>query len=124
MLDTVDDDPLSVLQGHSITYRITLGPQAGRKVFTLQTLPPVDIDESHNGTVGQVAGFNLHACVAARAGQRRKLERLCRCYLATSSGLVYATQVKQVGARLGGNGISRSNKVESLYGANAPRYRV
>ena len=31
-LDTADDDPLSVLQGHSITYRIALGPQAGRKV--------------------------------------------------------------------------------------------
>jgi hypothetical protein len=77
-LDTADDDPLSVLQGHSISYRIALGPQAGRKVFTLQTLPPVDIDESHSGTVGQVAGFNLHAGVAARADQRRKLERLCR----------------------------------------------
>ena len=35
-LDTADDDPLSVLQGHSIAYRIALGPQAGRKVFTLQ----------------------------------------------------------------------------------------
>jgi hypothetical protein len=77
-LDTADDDPLSVLQGHSITYRIALGPQAGRKVFTLQTLPPVDIDDAHSGTVGQVAGFNLHAGVAARADQRRKLERLCR----------------------------------------------
>jgi len=67
-----------VLQGHSISYRIALGSQAGRKVFTLQTLPPVDIDDSHTGTVGQVAGFNLHAGVAARADERRKLERLCR----------------------------------------------
>ena len=77
-LDSADDDPLSVLQGHSISYRIALGPQAGRKVFTLQTLPPVDIDEMHSGTVGQVAGFNLHAGVAARADERHKLERLCR----------------------------------------------
>ena len=77
-LDTADDDPLSVLQGHSISYRIALGPQAGRKVFTLQTLPPVDIDEMRSATVGQVAGFNLHAGVAARADQRHKLERLCR----------------------------------------------
>ena len=75
-LDTTDDDPLSVLQGHSISYRIALGPQAGRKVFTLQTLPPVDADEMHSGTVGEVAGFNLHAGVAARADQRHKLERL------------------------------------------------
>ena len=77
-LDSADDDPLSVLQGHSISYRIALGPQAGRKVFTLQTLPQVDIDEMHSATVGQVAGFNLHAGVGARADQRRKLERLCR----------------------------------------------
>jgi hypothetical protein len=76
-LDTTDDDPLSVLQGHSISYRIALGPQAGRKVFSLQTLPPVDMDEAHSG-VGQVAGFNLHAGVAARTDQRHKLERLCR----------------------------------------------
>jgi len=77
-LDTADDDPLCVLQGHSITYRIALGPQAGRKVFTLQTLPPVDMDESHTDAFGQVVGFSLHAGVAARADERRKLERLCR----------------------------------------------
>ena len=35
--DAVDDDPLNPLLGHSITYRIAVGPQAGRKVFTLQT---------------------------------------------------------------------------------------
>jgi hypothetical protein len=29
-LDGADDEPLDVLQGHSITYRIALGPQAGR----------------------------------------------------------------------------------------------
>ena len=33
-LDTVDDDPFSAL-GHSITYRIALGPQVGRKVERL-----------------------------------------------------------------------------------------
>jgi len=29
-------------------------------------------------TVGEVAGFSLHAGVAARANERNKLERLCR----------------------------------------------
>jgi hypothetical protein len=28
-LDPADDDPSSVLQGHSFTYRIALGPQVG-----------------------------------------------------------------------------------------------
>jgi hypothetical protein len=30
------------LRGHSITYRIAVGPQAGHKVLTLQTLPADD----------------------------------------------------------------------------------
>ena len=30
------------LLGSSITYRIAVGPQQGRKVFTLQTLPACD----------------------------------------------------------------------------------
>ncbi len=37
--DMVNEDPMNSLLGHSITYRIAVGPQAGRKVFTLQTLP-------------------------------------------------------------------------------------
>jgi hypothetical protein len=38
-LDEPDEDPMNQLQGHSITYRIAVGPHQGRKVFTLQTLP-------------------------------------------------------------------------------------
>lgn len=67
---------MTPLLGHSITYRITVGPQAGRKVFTLQTLPASD--EPFGDGVGQAAGFSLRAGVAARAHQRQKLERLCR----------------------------------------------
>ena len=35
-------------------------------------------DEPFDDGVGKVAGFSLHAGVAARADQRQKLERLCR----------------------------------------------
>ena len=59
------------------TYRIAVGPQAGRKVFALQTLPACEPDEFAD-TVGKVPGFSLHAGVAARADERKKLERLCR----------------------------------------------
>jgi hypothetical protein len=76
--DAVDDDPMSQLCGHSITYRIAIGPQAGRKVFTLQTLPACDPEDQVGDTVGRVAGFSLHAGVAVRANERQKLERLCR----------------------------------------------
>ncbi len=69
---------MNQLRGHSITYRIAVGPQQGRKVFTLQTLPESYPYESSTATVGKVAGFSLHAGVAAKAQQRDKLERLCR----------------------------------------------
>jgi hypothetical protein len=63
--------------GSSITHRIAVGPQQGRKVLTLQTLPACD--EPFDGGVGEVAGFSLHTGVAARADQRQMLGLLCRC---------------------------------------------
>ena len=72
-----DEVPMHHLLGSSITYRIAIGPQQGRKVFTLQTLPDCG-DDPLAPTVGKVAGFSLHAGVAARANERDKLELLCR----------------------------------------------
>ncbi len=74
--DAMEAGLLDQLSGYSITYRIAVGPQAGRKVFMLQTLP--DRNEPFDDQVGKVAGFSLHAGVAARAEDRRKLDRLCR----------------------------------------------
>ena len=37
-LDNEEGNTMQQLQGHSITYRIAMGPQAGRKVLTLQTI--------------------------------------------------------------------------------------
>jgi hypothetical protein len=44
--EAVEAGPLDQWLGHSITYRIAVGPQAGRKVFTLRTLPACDPEES------------------------------------------------------------------------------
>lgn len=74
--DAVDEASLNQLLGHSITYRIAVGSQAGRKVFTLRTLP--GSDEPFDGGADNVAGFSLHAEVAAKAHERKKLERLYR----------------------------------------------
>ena len=74
--DAADDDSMAHLHGHSITYRIAVGPHQGRKGFTLQTFPACDPDDPD--TVGKTAGFSLHAGVAAKARERDKLERLCR----------------------------------------------
>ena len=59
----VEGGPLDQLLGHSSTYRIALGPLQGRKVFTLQTVPAREAP--FDGGVGKVAGFSLHARVAA-----------------------------------------------------------
>jgi hypothetical protein len=64
--------------GSSITYRIAVGPHEGRKAFCLQTLPAAGSLEEANARVASVAGFSLHAGVAAARHERRKLERLCR----------------------------------------------
>jgi hypothetical protein len=73
----IDEDPMAQLLGHSITYRIAVGSQAGRKVFTLQTLPACEPDVFIDAA-GRVSGFSLHAGVADRADERQKLERRCR----------------------------------------------
>lgn len=75
--DTGEDDPMSTVLGHSITYRIAVGPNTGRKVMTLQTLPAED--PPFGNVAGQVSGFSLHAGVVARADQRDKLERPHDC---------------------------------------------
>ncbi len=54
-----------------------MGPQQGRKVFTLQTLPD-ESDSLCSSSVAETAGFSLHAGVATKAHERDKLERLCR----------------------------------------------
>lgn len=76
-LDGMEADTMQSLYGHSITYRIAMGPRQGSKVFTLQTVPEQP-QKPPNGLVAQAAGFSFHAGVSARAEQRWKRERLCR----------------------------------------------
>ena len=71
------EDALPTLQGHSVTYRVAFGARQGQKAFTLQTLAPRGEDRDGE-RVAQANGFSLHAGVAAEAGERGKLERLCR----------------------------------------------
>ena len=71
-----DEDSLLQLQASSVNYRIAVGKDAGKKVFSLQTLPAKDYD--NYGQLAKIAGFSLHAGVFADADQPDKLERLCR----------------------------------------------
>lgn len=56
-----------------------MGPRAGQKLFTLQTVPPrlQGLEVDPNGAA-RAGGFSLHAGVDMAADQREKLERLCR----------------------------------------------
>lgn len=79
LLDGFDDDVIKELQGSSITYRIAVGPQQGKKVFTLKTLPGTEeVNDTSGQTLAKGGGFSLHAGVSAKAHQRDKVERLCR----------------------------------------------
>ncbi len=75
--------PLDDLIRHSITYRIAVGPRAGQKLFTLQTVParPSELEGDPNGAA-RAGGFSLHAGVAIAPGERARLERLCRYVIA------------------------------------------
>lgn len=77
-LDGREEDPLQDIHSHSVTYRVAIGPQKGRKVFTLQIIPPQLETAPDNARVAKPNGFSLHAGVAARAHQRKKVERLWR----------------------------------------------
>ena len=46
--------------------------------FTLQTLPAHGAQQDGQEQLAQASGFSLHAGVATEAGERAKLERLCR----------------------------------------------
>ena len=75
-----ESGPLDDLIGHSITYRIAVGPRAGQKLFTLQTVPPREEPEQQGDPRGaaKAGGFSLHAGLDIQPHQREKLERLCR----------------------------------------------
>jgi hypothetical protein len=54
-----DEDTLLHLQTASISYRIALGKDAGKKVFTLKTLSAKD--EDNYGHLARIECFSLHA---------------------------------------------------------------
>lgn len=76
----LEEDPLQEIHSHSVTYRIAVGPQKGRKVFTLQTIPPQAEESPDKARAANLNGFSLHAGVAAKAYQRKKVEQIMYTY--------------------------------------------
>lgn len=57
----LEGGPLDDLIGHSITYRIAVGPRAGQKLFTLQTVPAREPEPEQQGDgrgAANAAGFH------------------------------------------------------------------
>jgi hypothetical protein len=70
--EDLGDSGLGTLRAHSITYRIAVGPNAGRKALTLRTLPGRDQDEQPSGLLAKADGFSLHAGVTVGATDTAK----------------------------------------------------
>jgi hypothetical protein len=62
----------------SVSYRIAVGPQQGRKAFMISTIRPFDRPDSGLERVAKANGFSLHAGVCCEGHQKDKRWRLCR----------------------------------------------
>ncbi len=77
MAENDADTAMTPLQSAACTYRIALGPRAGQKVLTLQSVPSFDAQDTQQRCANE-QGFSLHADVRCAMNQRDKLEQLCR----------------------------------------------
>jgi hypothetical protein len=66
-----DEDSLLQLQGASVSFRIAMGPQQGKKVSTLQTLPTSN--EGEYGQLANTSGFSLHAVTSCRGSSLTRM---------------------------------------------------
>lgn len=100
LLDGFDDDVINHLQGSSITYRIAVGLQRGKKVFMLKMLLSMDdIEDTSGQTLAKGGGFSLHAGVVAKSHQRDKVERLCR-YIARPAVSTHRLELERAQLRI------------------------
>ena len=78
-LDPTDEpDAMPQILGSSVSYRIAIGPQQGRKAFMIRTIRPLDRPNPGLERVAKANGFSLHAGVSCEGHQKDKRERLCR----------------------------------------------
>jgi hypothetical protein len=132
--------PLDDLLGHSITYRIVVGPRAGQKLFTLQTVPPrpqgpegepngaaraggfrvevADVDVKHVGLCGAIIAGG-RPLTESQSGQRRTRRSVgCRHRRPMAAGF-FGRSIRGDSGQLGraqprGNSRSRTQSRELL----------
>jgi ribosomal protein S27E len=73
-LDPAEDtDAMPQILGSSISYRIAVGPQQGRKAFMIRTIRPLDRPDPRLERVAKANGFSLHAGAVSCEGHERRL---------------------------------------------------
>jgi len=60
--------------GSSVSYRIAVGPQQGRKALVIRTIRPIDSPDPGLERVGKANGFSLHAGVSCEGHQKEKVK--------------------------------------------------
>ena len=76
--DIDPDNVLAPLQAAASTYRIAMGPRAGRKVLTLVGCGERREPHRSRDLCANAQGFSLHAGVHCAANDRQGIEQLCR----------------------------------------------
>ena len=78
-LDPAEDtDAMPQILGSSVSYRVAVGTQQGRKAFMIRTIRPLDRPDPGLERVAKANGFSLHAGVSCEAHQKDKRERIFR----------------------------------------------
>jgi putative transposase len=72
---------LAEIQGAAVAGRVATGPRAGARVQRLGREPAVTGITVNGALHAHIEGFDLHAAVTAPAGDRARLEHLCRYVL-------------------------------------------
>ena len=67
-------DAMPQLLGSSISYRIAVGPQQGRKAFMIRTIRPLERPDPGLERVAKANGFSLHAGDSYEGNQKDKRE--------------------------------------------------
>jgi len=78
---SLDYPALAEMQGASVLGRVATGPRAGQRVMRLGGGPSAPLFSTGGRRHAHIEGFDLHANVRVRSGDRRGLEHLCRYVL-------------------------------------------
>jgi len=68
-----DTHAMPHLLGSSVSYRIAVGPQQGRKAFMIRTIRPLNSPDPGLERVAKANGFSLHAGVSCQGHQKEKV---------------------------------------------------